>query len=261
MVSNDAGIDDPNTGMSVNTYFNGTHSPLDGLGMRSPHRAVGGDEFLVIDTLYDHLPQWDYAVILCNTTELGGGTSLVLKMAFVTRHEVWPDNIMHELGHLLFNLGDEYEYQFSCEQDNIDQSRAPAGEPMFPNITATRDPARLKWRDLVPPDVAIPTMENPDCSRCDERPNVLDVRGAGDLARSLRNFWLRLRRLFGRWFGWLVPRFRRWLFEPDEADPDETKVGLFEGANYFKCGNYRPAYRCKMCDQSRHTVPFVCVKS
>ena len=38
-------------------------------------------------------------------------------------------------------------------------------------------------------------------------------------------------------------------------DPDDTKVGLFEGANYFKCGNYWPAFRSRMRDQFQPYCP------
>lgn len=34
--------------------------------------------------------------------------------------------------------------------------------------------------------------------------------------------------------------------------PDDTEIGLFEGAGYYHCGYYRPAYTCKMRDSSEH---------
>jgi hypothetical protein len=34
--------------------------------------------------------------------------------------------------------------------------------------------------------------------------------------------------------------------------PDDTEIGLFEGAGYYHCGYYRPAYVCKMRDSSEH---------
>jgi len=49
-------------------------------------------------------------------------------------------------------------------------------------------------------------MENPDCSECDLRANVLD---------------------------------------------DDTIIGLYEGAGYYHCGYYRPAYNCRMRDSSK----------
>ena len=49
-------------------------------------------------------------------------------------------------------------------------------------------------------------MENPDCSACDDRDNVLS---------------------------------------------DDTIIGLYEGAGYYHCGYYRPAYTCKMRNSSK----------
>jgi len=34
--------------------------------------------------------------------------------------------------------------------------------------------------------------------------------------------------------------------------PDDTEIGLYEGAGYYHCGYYRPAYTCKMRDSSDH---------
>ena len=41
---------------------------------------------------------------------------------------------------------------------------------------------------------------------------------------------------------------------------DDTKIGLFEGAKYYHCGRFRPAYRCRM---RQNAQPFcrVCVEA
>lgn len=255
VASDDSGIEDPlecgGTGAAPNTFFDVTHCPV-GVGGRKPRRVIGSrDDFHVLDTLNNHVPAWDSAILLANTTELGGSTLLLTSTAFVSLHKCWLPNIMHELGHLLFGLGDEYEYLGRCETDGPEQSMAPPGEPMFPNVTAESDPLGLKWRDLVTSDVPVPTMANPDCAQCDDRPNVLDVFDLSHTVRAMQRIWFAFIRqlarisVFGvRPYAYLLDRC--YYFAPD---PDNTKVGLFEGANYFKCGNYRPAYRCKMRDQ------------
>ena len=92
---------------------------------------------------------------------------------------------------------------------------APAAEPAAFNLTTETNRNNLKWRHLLTPGVPVPTMQNPDCSHCDDRPNVLS---------------------------------------------DDDAVGLFEGAGYYHCGRYRPAYRCRMRNNS---APFcrVCVEA
>jgi len=261
VASDDSGIEDPlecgGTGASPNTYFDVTHCPP-GITGRKPRRVISSrDDFHVLGTLNENVPEWDSAILLANTTELGASTNPLVKSATVSLHKCWLPNIMHELGHLLFELGDEYEYLGRCDTDGAAQNMALPGEPMYPNVTAETDPARLAWRDLVMPGVAIPTMENPDCTQCDERPNVLDVLDFSHFVRAVQRFIFELiRRLAGiRLFGhspfaWLLERC--YFFAPD---PDDTKVGLFEGANYFKCGNYRPAYRCRMRDQFQPYCP------
>jgi len=264
VASIESGIDDPvecdGTGASPRTFFDGTHCPIglsDGEIRRKPRRVLGVDDFLVLDTLNDHAPSWDAAIIIANTRELGGATSPSVGRAIVTRHPCWLENLMHELGHLLFDLGDEYEYFSDCEVDDASWSTAPAGEPMYPNVTAERDPALLKWRDLVMPGVSVPTMQNEDCSRCDPRPNVLDQWDLSHVFRAIQRVLFAILRslarlrIFGvRPFGDLLDRCY-WLL----SDPDDLKVGLFEGSNYFKCGNYRPVYNCRMRDQFRPYCP------
>jgi hypothetical protein len=59
---------------------------------------------------------------------------------------------VHELGHNLAGLGDEYVGSVPYETGAPDRP-----EPWEPNLTALKDPAALKWRDLVEPGTPIPT--------------------------------------------------------------------------------------------------------
>jgi len=268
VASIESGIDDPaecgGTGASPRTYFNVTHCAISiTTGRRASRRVLGAENFLVWNTLTDHAPGWDFGVIIANTRELGAIAQPELNTAIVTLHPCWLENAMHELGHLLFDLADEYEYLSSCEADDASQSRAPAGEPLFPNVTAETDPARLKWRDLVTPGVPVPTMQNEDCSRCDPRSNVLDEWDWSHIVRVLQRIWYpflkmaaRLQIFGHRPFRHLLDEcywddIRHWLV----SDPDDLKVGLFEGANFHKCANYRPVYNCRMRDQFRPYCP------
>ena len=59
---------------------------------------------------------------------------------------------MHEFGHHLAGLADEY-----YTSDVAYLPTADRVEPWEPNVTALLDPASLKWKDLVSPGAPLPT--------------------------------------------------------------------------------------------------------
>lgn len=253
VASVESGIDDPRecggSGAAPRTFFDGQRCPPSIMGGRQPRRVLSIDDFLLLDTLNTHVPSWDAAIVLVNDDELGGSTSPLVGRAIVALDPCWLHTIMHELGHLLFGLGDEYEYLGHCDTDGPEWSTAPADEPTFPNVTAETDPARLKWRDLVSPGVSIPTMRNPDCSQCDPNPNVLDEWDMTHVFRAIQRIVFQILEAIDDLFSIFGARPKRCLWYA--SDPDDIKIGLFEGANYFKCGNFRPAFKCRMRDQFR----------
>ena len=203
--STDQGADDPATcgdmstgsGASPDTYFDSSYCSS---GVR---RCLAADWTLVRNTITASLPTWHAAAVIVNSTMRGGCASgNVFATALSTD---FIDVVMHELGHAAFDLADEYSTWQGCNSGETDRDNAPAGEPSEPNITASNTLGGLKWASLVLPTTPVPTMENPDCTQCDQRPNVR---------------------------------------------PDDTEIGLYEGAGYYHCGYYRPAYTCKMRSSS-----------
>jgi hypothetical protein len=114
--SNQSGADHPATATDVNetgitptfvdTYFNAT---FDAFGY---HRylyygidfaAAASAEAKIISVLADNFPTYDQALILVNTTEYGG-TGGEFPIASLSGHDL----AIHELGHSMFNLKDEY---------------------------------------------------------------------------------------------------------------------------------------------------------
>lgn len=213
--SNQSGADDPATcgdgatgsGTMVATYFDATY--CNG-GIR---RCLSGNSTLVRDTIDALLPVWQSAAVLVNSTERGGCASG--NVFWTALSSDWKEVVLHELGHSLFGLADEYQTWAGCDSGEAGHDNASPIEPMEPNITVATTRATLKWRHHVRPEVPIPTMENPDCSQCDTRPNVL---------------------------------------------PSPQKVGLFEGAGYFHCDLYRPAYTCRMRESDKPFCP-VCIEA
>jgi hypothetical protein len=201
VASNQSGADDPATcgdgsagaGTTAATYFDATFCN-DGI-----RRCLSGDETLARSTLDAEVPEWHTAAVLVNTTQRGGCANGDVFWTAIS--DDWKDVVMHELGHASFGLADEYHYWEGCSSGETDRDHAPAGEPFQRNVTTATDRASLKWGYFVAPTTPIPTMVNPDCSQCDDRPNVL---------------------------------------------PDDTTIGLYEGAKYYHCDRFRPAYTCRM---------------
>ena len=95
---------------------------------------------------------YEFIEILVNEAQYGGG-GIFNDQATTAVDTGFAEYVfVHEFGHHFAGLADEYytsdvAYETSPEQP----------EPWEPNVTALRDPGRLKWRDLVAPDTPLPT--------------------------------------------------------------------------------------------------------
>jgi len=205
VASTDSGTDEPATcadgetgsGNMVNTYFDSSFCNSD------IWRCLSGSYSLVRTTLDTWLPAWHIGAVLVNTTDHGGCANG--DVFFTCVKSGWENIALHELGHAAFDLADEYQYWAGCGSGETGHDNAPSWEPGEFNVTTETDRDDLKWRHLLTPGVPVPTMENPDCSKCDERANVIS---------------------------------------------DDDAIGLFEGAQYYHCGRFRAAYRCRMRNNS-----------
>lgn len=81
-----------------------------------------------------HVPQYDQIVVLVNSSRYGGAGGAI---STASLHGLSKNIVIHELGHSLANLADEY-----VENDG----QAPDGfEPFEPNVTINPDPKNAKW--------------------------------------------------------------------------------------------------------------------
>jgi hypothetical protein len=98
-------------------------------------------------------PDADFIVVLINHNGRGGTRSG--SQVFVTLHDGFELTVIHELGHAIGNLADEY-----CSDDPDEKlgTQFPGPEPTRVNITTVTNPAALKWRDLVLSSTPIPTV-------------------------------------------------------------------------------------------------------
>jgi hypothetical protein len=183
---------------------------------------------------------YDVVEILTNSATYGGGGIYGL-YSTVAADSAWaPYIFIHEFGHHLAALADEYytsDVAYLPATDRI--------EPWEPNVTALLDPSNLKWKDLVTPGVALPTPwpkeEYEQYSRATQ-----------ERRRKIR--------AENRPEAEMDALFREQMAHDTAAlgtGPHADVVGAFEGANYEARGYFRPEVDCIMF--TRDPVPFCAV--
>lgn len=163
--SAESGADDPvsagGTGATARTFFDAS------FGKDGVRRLLVVDDALVLATVGAVFPAWHMIMVMVNSNVYGGSGGSVAVFSKADRAE---EIALHEIGHTAFHLADEYPYYEGCDTTE-QRNRHPAVEPSEPNVTIEQNRDLLKWRDLISPSTAVPTMTNPDCGRCDPRPS------------------------------------------------------------------------------------------
>ena len=180
--------------------------------------------------------------VLCNTSKHTGGGIYNLWANAQADSPTARYVFVHELGHSLAGLADEY---YSAEVAYL----SPEGEipePARPNATAVRDRDKLKWRDLVDPDTPIPTPWNQ--AKYDEitsarqskvRRLESDAAKSDEIHQVYSDLKLNTKTLL-------------------TTEPYANMTGAFEGANYQAKGLFRPEVDCLMFSQNRGEFCRVC---
>jgi hypothetical protein len=180
---------------------------------------------------------YDVVEILVNGQTYGGGGIYGL-YATVAADSLWaPYVFVHEFGHHIAALADEYY--------TSDVAYLPASdrvEPWEPNVTALLDPAMLKWKDLMQAGTPLPTPWAKEAY--EEHSKGIQqrrrtIRAANRPEQEMDELFLQQQR-------------EETAMLSGEAHAHE--VGAFEGANYEARGYYRPQVDCIMF--SRDQVPF-----
>lgn len=168
VTSNESGADDPmcgdgaGAGTTAATYFDATYC-ADG----AIQRLLAGDSDLVRDTVHAALPEYDAIIVLVNGTIRGGAGGSVAWLS--TSSGDWKQVAVHEMGHAVFGLADEYDYYSTDNEEGHDNYTG--GEPGEPNVTAEPNPASVKWSGLVTAGPTSPTMSNADCGNPNNAPS------------------------------------------------------------------------------------------
>lgn len=235
--SPDSGVSHPASGIHKHTLFD---SQFDVFG--ESRYALSFDN-RAIRAMASFAP-YDAMGIVMNSDQYGNGGIFGL---YATVSIDYPSAIqvfVHEFGHHIADLGDEYYF-------NADVAYSPANtrvEPWEPNITALLDPHHVKWQSLVEPGTPIPTPWPKDCyesSMRDSQKAVEELRAKNRPAPE-------------------IEEARRQAREAAEhcisTGPYVDKVGAFEGAMYETKGYYRPQQQCIMisgnqfCAVCRHAI-------
>jgi hypothetical protein len=225
----------------------GVSRPLVGQHRRSPlgmtYDALGAERYLLsfenraVRDIASFAP-YDALVLVANSETYGGGGIFDL-YATVAADNRWAGYIfVHELGHHLADLADEY-----FTSDPATGAGEGHVEPWEPNVTA--DPHAAKWADLITPGTPLPTPWPKDAFT--HRANEFQERRRRIRAESRPEAEMDA------------------LFLAQQKEEAELlgksryagAVGAFEGASYEATGLYRPQVDCVMF--TRDPVPFCAV--
>jgi hypothetical protein len=177
---------------------------------------------------------YDFVAILVNAETYGGGGIQGL-YATVAAGSIWaPYVFVHELGHHIAGLADEY---FTSDVAYLPGERV---EPWERNVTILPDPSRPKWGAT--PGTPIPTPW--DKADYEQR-----ARGFQEKRKAIRK-----RNGPESEMDALFLEQKKLETQKLSAEPFSGKLGAFEGANYEAKGAYRSEVDCIMF--SRDDVPF-----
>ena len=173
VASDDSGADDPvacgGTGATPATYFDARFCNN---GIR---RLLLVNNTTVTTVANAQVPNWHMAIAIINSNVWGGAGGLI---ATTSTAAGWENIAIHEMGHTVFGLADEYEYWAGCGVDTT-QNNYTGGEPTAPNITTDSNRNTNKWKDLVLASTPMPTTSNPNCAQCDTQPNPVSAGTVG----------------------------------------------------------------------------------
>lgn len=170
--SEESGITDPNKGIERKTLLNSSYNVID------------VDRYLMclnvwkMNAVADDAP-YDVIIIVANSSKYGGG-GIYNFYATVNNEGNYSDYvIVHEMGHLIGGLGDEY---FTSEVSVQDYYPLDV-EPIEPNLTTLVE-FDTKWKDLVDAGTPVPT------SAIKKYDNTVGVyEGGGYVAKGVYRPW------------------------------------------------------------------------
>jgi hypothetical protein len=187
---------------------------------------------------------YEFVLILVNERKYGGGGIFNLYSTAAADSTFAPYLVVHEFGHHFAGLGDEYYSSDVAYEDS-----GPRVEPWEMNVTALKDPANLKWGDLVAESTPLPTPWSK--TEFEEHAQQIqqrrrELRAAGAPEEELEALFEDERALFTEMLA---------------AEGHAGRVGAFEGAMYQATGLYRSSADCIMFTRDRVGFCPVCSRA
>lgn len=238
--SMESGINKPHHGVFKRTPLSASYSSFDS------ERYVLSYDNRTIRDVASAVP-YEFTIILVNERTYGGGGIYNL-FTTVSSDNKFADYIMvHELGHGLAALADEYYTSaVAYEIPEIKQ------EPWETNVTALFDKEHIKWKNLIDEETPIPTPWNKE----EFDKFGYQIQKERDSIRANHLPEEVMEALFVKQLNAENDYFSKEKFK--------DKVGAFEGANYNAKGMYRSQIDCimytrhmafcKVCQQSINQV-------
>ncbi len=168
----ESGASDPvaagGTGKVVRTYFDASFGAL---GVR---RLLVCNDLTATTVAVSQLPEVKAILVVVNSPIYGGSGGSVGTYSLA---QGASEIALHELGHTVFLLADEYSYY--GDENEAGHSHHPTNEPHEPNVTISSDRATLKWAWAVNPQTPIPTQANHDCEKVSHDANSAPIGTVG----------------------------------------------------------------------------------
>ena len=229
--SDESGISRPSQGIHKRTPIGATYDAFDS------ERYILTFENRAFREIAANAP-YEFVEILTNSQTYGGGGIFGL-YSTVAADSAWaPYIFVHEFGHHLAGLADEY---YTSQVAYLPSPNRL--EPWEPNATALLDPANLKWKDVVTPGTPIPTPWPKD----EQEAYDADYQKRRQAIRAANRPEAEMDALFREAMAQSIAILAK--------SPYATNVGAFEGANYEAKGYYRPQVDCIMFSRN---VPWFC---
>ncbi|MDZ7336986.1 MAG: M64 family metallo-endopeptidase [candidate division KSB1 bacterium] len=251
--SPESGMDEPRQGSFRRTLLNASFNAFD------LDRYMLTEENWLLRSLAAQV-SYEAIVVLVNSARYGGGGIYNDYCITTVDNPASKRVFLHELGHSFAGLADEY-YASEVSYNEF----YPAGvEPLEPNITAFLSPELLKWKELVSPGIALPTVwgkERLDSLQAERQKTLKAMtqelqKAAQAGARPDTQDKIRA-------------RYQKELKHLDREMENvraqyahlRDKVGVFEGAGYASKGLYRPMMYCLMISSPEDKFCVVCERA
>lgn len=227
-----SGVSRPHPGVFKRTPLSVHYSSFD-----SERYALTYDNRTVRD-ICSAVP-YEFTVIMMNDRTYGGG-GIYRLYATVAADNAFSDYIViHELGHHIAGLADEYY----TSQVSYEVSETVTVEPWELNITALLDKDNLKWKHLVKSGTPLPTP----WSKNEFESFSISIQNERNRLRKAKAKEEELEALFTR-----ERETEKRMFVKDKY---VNSVGAFEGAGYRAKGYYRSSVNCIMFTRDMSFCP------